>query len=101
MGCGQRDVADGEGGMTELHWLPEVADWRQRLRQISSGSLWDNAVGLANARINFVLTNALDETLRRSLSAPPDGLATKPVRLAVLGSSTLTHLLPAIRVAGL
>ena len=29
------------------------------------------------------------------------GLATKPVRLAVLGSSTLTHLLPAIRVAGL
>ena len=28
-------------------------------------------------------------------------LTTKPVRLAVLGSSTLTHLLPAIRVAGL
>jgi FkbH-like protein len=35
------------------------------------------------------------------MSDPPDGLATKPVRLAVLGSSTLTHLLPAIRVAGL
>jgi FkbH-like protein len=89
--------------MTELHWLPEIPDWRARLRGLTSGpgSVWENAVALAGARINFVLTNALDETLRRSLSGPPDGLATKPVRLAVLGSSTLTHLLPAIRVAGL
>ena len=89
--------------MTELHWLPEIPDWRARLRSLTSGpgSTWENAVALAGARINFVLTNALDETLRRLLSAPPDGLPTKPVRLAVLGSSTLTHLLPAIRIAGL
>ena len=89
--------------MTDLHWLPEMPDWRARLRGLPSGpgSTWDNAVALAGARINFVLTNALDETLRRLLAGPPDGLATKPVRLAVLGSSTLTHLLPAIRVAGL
>jgi FkbH-like protein len=88
--------------MTELHWLPEISDWRTRLRNLTTGpgSVWENAVALAGARINFVLTNALDETLHRSLSGPPDGLATKPVRLAVLGSSTLTHLLPAIRVAG-
>src|SRR6202034_3002120 len=65
------------------------------------GSVWDNAVALAGARINFVLTNALDETVRRHLAGPPAGIATKPVRLAVLGSATLTHLLPAIRVAGL
>jgi HAD superfamily phosphatase (TIGR01681 family) len=89
--------------MTELHWLPEIPDWRARLRGLAGGpgSIWDNAVALANARINFVLTNALDESLRRLLSGPPEGLATKSVRLAVLGSSTLTHLLPAIRVAGL
>jgi len=89
--------------MTELHWLPEMQDWRARLRSLTSGpgSVWENAVALAGARINFVLTNALDERLRRLLSGPPDGLQTKPVRLAVLGSSTLTHLLPAIRVAGL
>ncbi|MSP02594.1 MAG: HAD-IIIC family phosphatase [Acetobacteraceae bacterium] len=89
--------------MTDLHWLPEMPDWRARLRGLADrpGSVWDNAVSLAGARINFVLTNALDETLRRSMSAPPEGVATKPVRLAVLGSSTLTHLLPAIRVAGL
>ena len=89
--------------MTDLHWLPEMPDWRVRLRGLASGpgSVWENAVALAGARINFVLTNALDETLRRSLSGPPEGLATKPVRLAVLGSSTFAHLLPAIRVAGL
>jgi FkbH-like protein len=89
--------------MTELHWLPELSDWRTRLRALASspGSVWQNAVALAGARINFVLTNALDETTRHLLPNPPEDLTTKPVRLAVLGSGTLTHLLPSIRVAGL
>ncbi len=89
--------------VTELHWLPAIPDWRQRLRALPGdpATAWDNAVALANARLNFVLTNALDETIRRVLPAGPETLATKKVRLAVLGSSTLTHLLPAIRVAGL
>jgi FkbH-like protein len=89
--------------MTELHWLPTIPDWRQRLRALGGepSGAWDAAVALANARLNFVLTNALDETVRRLLPAGPEVLATKKVRLAVLGSSTLTHLLPAIRVAGL
>lgn len=89
--------------MTDLYWLPELPDWRSRLRSLTDGqgSVWDNAVVLAGTRINFVLTNALDEALCRLLSGPPKGLPTKPVRLAVLGSSTLTHLLPAVRVAGL
>jgi FkbH-like protein len=89
--------------LTVLHWLPEIPDWRTRLRALGNGpeQVWDAAVALAGGRINFVLTNALDETLHRLVSGPPEGLATKPVRLAVLGTSTLTHLLPAIRVAGL
>jgi len=89
--------------VTELHWLPLIPDWRARLRALGSdpATAWAEAVALANGRLNFVLTNALDETVRRSFSAMPEGLATKPVRLAVLGSATLTHLLPAIRVAGL
>ncbi|WP_428490547.1 HAD-IIIC family phosphatase [Rhodopila sp.] len=89
--------------MTDLHWLPTIADWRQRLRALPAdpATAWENAVVLANARLNFVLTNSLDETIRRVLPAGPEALATKKVRLAVLGSSTLTHLLPAIRVAGL
>lgn len=89
--------------MTELHWLPAVPDWRARLKELPGdpAAAWDKAVGLANAKLNFVLTNALDETVRRIFPQGPETLATKPVRLAVLGSSTLTHLLPAIRVAGL
>jgi FkbH-like protein len=89
--------------MTDLHWLPTIADWRPRLRALGSdlAKAWDESVALANGRINFVLTNALDAAVRRVFPAAPKGLATKPVRLAVLGSSTLTHLLPAIRVAGL
>jgi FkbH-like protein len=89
--------------MTDLHWLPTIPDWRPRLRALSANpaTAWDNAVALANARLNFVLTNALDETIRRILPAGPETLPTKKVRLAVLGSSTLTHLLPGIRAAGL
>ena len=89
--------------MTDLHWLPTIPDWRQRLRALPAdpATAWDNAVALANSRLNFVLTNALDETIRPILPTGPETLATKKVRLAVLGSSTLTHLLPGIRVAGL
>jgi FkbH-like protein len=89
--------------MTDLHWLPTIPGWRQRLRalQADPATAWDNAVVLANARLNFVLTNALDETIRRILPTGPGSLPTKRVRLAVLGSATLTHLLPAIRTAGL
>ena len=89
--------------MTDLHWLPTIPDWRQRLRALPDdpATAWDKAVALANARLNFVLTNALDETIRKVLPAAPGTLVTKKVRLAILGSSTLTHLLPAIRVAGM
>ena len=87
--------------MTELHWLPTIDDWRTRLRAFVGNPSWDEAVALANAKLNFVLTNALDETVRRAFPERPAAATLKPVRLAVLGSATLTHLLPAIRVAGL
>lgn len=89
--------------MTDLHWLPADPDWRQRLKALPAdpATAWDKAIGLANVRLNFVLTNALDETVRRILPDGPATLTTRKVRLAVLGSSTLAHLLPAIRTAGL
>jgi FkbH-like protein len=88
--------------MEQLRWLPTVTDWRASLRALpSGGDIWPRAVALANTRLDFVRTNALDETVRRHVTAPPPGTGTKPVRLAILGSSTLAHLHPAIRVAGL
>lgn len=65
--------------MTDLHWLPAIPDWRGRLKTLPAdpATVWDNAVALANARLNFVLTNALDETVRRLLPAGPETLATK------------------------
>jgi hypothetical protein len=90
--------------MTSLYWLPEIEDWRARLRALaeSGDAVWDEAVALANSRLDFIRTKALDETVREIFGdRPPKGLATKPIRLALLGSSTLSHLHAAIRVAGL
>ena len=90
--------------MTALSWLPDVVDWRPRLRAIISNpaSAWQDAGSLANTRLDFVRTNALDQAVFGALDGMmPGGLATKPVRLAILGSATFAHLQPAIRVAGL
>ena len=89
--------------MTSLYWLPEPADWRDRLRAFGKGgAAWDEAVALANTRLDFIRTNALDQTVAAAFGGTaPKELATKPIRLALLGSSTMAHLHAAIRVAGL
>jgi FkbH-like protein len=90
--------------MTSLIWLPEIKDWRDRVRAIPPApeDAWEAGVALANTRIDFIRTNALDEAVRKVIGpSPPKGLGTKPVRLAILGSCTLAHLHGAIRVAGL
>jgi len=90
--------------MTSLYWLPEISDWRERLRALGKGGAgaWDEAVALANTRLDFIRTNALDQTVAAAFAGiPPKDLATKPIRLALLGSSTMAHLHAAIRVAGL
>ncbi len=88
--------------MPELYWLPRVAGWNDRLRAVAApeAAAGTELVALAGARIDFVQTNRLDKAVRRQGSAVSDG-GTRPVRLAVLGSSTMDHLLPAIRVGGL
>ncbi len=90
--------------MTALSWLPPATDWRAELRTLvnNPATAWSAGTALANTRLDFVRTNGLDQAVTKALGTTiPDGLATKPVRLAVLGSSTLAHLQPAIRVAGL
>ena len=85
-----------------LHWLPEKPDWRDAFKAISVVE-WsiEDAVKLANCRLDFVRTNMLDALVKKRFPAPPRDFAANPVRLAVLGSSTLAHLHSAIRIAGL
>ncbi|TWB28676.1 HAD superfamily phosphatase (TIGR01681 family)/FkbH-like protein [Nitrospirillum viridazoti] len=90
--------------MTNLMWLPKVDGWRDTLKAFakSPDPTWAQAVSLANACLDFSQTNALDEIARRRWGETvPDGITGKPVRIAVLGSSTLAHLQPSIRVGGL
>jgi FkbH-like protein len=83
--------------MQPLRWLPDRPDFRARLRGLT-GDFWAEAITLANSRLDFVRTNALDTVVRARYAASPP---VKPVRLAILGSSTLAHLHASIRVAGL
>jgi FkbH-like protein len=89
--------------MTELIWLPEVAEWRTQLKALPSDAeaAWEAGIGLANARLDFVKTNMLDAAMRRVLAGKVPKAAGKPVRLALLGSCTMAHLHGAIRIAGL
>ena len=85
-----------------LEWLPVEPEWRQKLRAFRTDGTWDHAVSLANRRLDFVATNALDAAVSVRIGfSPPAGLSMRPVRLAILGSSTLAHLHAGIRVGAL
>jgi FkbH-like protein len=89
---------------SDLHWLPERPDWSIALKAIGAADApsWAALRDLANARIDFLQTNSLDRKLQRLFGTePPAGLDTKPIRLAILGSSTIDHLLPGLRVGAL
>jgi FkbH-like protein len=86
----------------ELHWLPRQATWSQGLASLAPGAeAWPALCGLARTRIDAIETRTLDRRRQRLLTEPPNGLVAPPIRLAVLASSTVDHLLPAIRVGGL
>lgn len=88
--------------MTSLYWLPEATDFRTRARALMTAeNPWNEAVALANTRMDFVATNMLDSVLAKALGGKaPQGVGA-PVRLAILSSSTTTHLHASLRVAGL
>jgi FkbH-like protein len=86
-----------------MRWLPIPRDFREDLRTaLDKGRPIDcleNLATLAAYRLGFLETVQLDRALGRlGLKEAPGFL---PIRLAVLASSTVDHLLPAIRVAGL
>ena len=84
--------------MHTLWWLPQVADWREKLKTAHD---WDELVQLANAQLDPVQTLQLDRRLQALGNDIPQGCQQPPIRLAILSSFTVDPLLPGLRVAAL
>ena len=98
-----------------LHWLPRLADADEVLRAVKRipdpRERLQQIVHLARHELDFIQTGTLDRALGRALSEieseseseskskSPPGLVS--FKLAWLCSSTIDHLLPATRIAGL
>jgi FkbH-like protein len=92
--------------MTDLYWLAHDEQWRDNLKSACRAAdpldKWRAFVSLANSRIDFLQTNTLDRAVQRSFPAgPPSGLQTRPIRLALLASTTTEHLIPSLRIGAL
>ncbi len=88
----------------DMLWLsPPPANLSTELRALAAAPTppWSDLVRLANTRLDFVQTNRLDKALARASTEAAAGGAWRSLNLAVLGSSTVDHLLPALRVAAL
>jgi FkbH-like protein len=86
-----------------MDWLPIATDFRRDLREALENAkptdTLEHLAYLAAHRLGFLETVQLDRAFGRlGLKEAPGFLS---VRLAILASSTVDHLLPAIRVAGL
>ncbi len=86
-----------------MSWLPAAPDFRgdlgAALGQAKPVEGLERLAALAGHRLSFLETVQLDRALARLDLKEAAGFA--PVRLAIVSSSTVDHLAPAIRVAGL
>src|SRR2546421_5940650 len=88
---------------TFMDWLPTLSDFRGNLRAAlaisDSGNRLEKLAKIAQHRLGFLETIQLDQAVSRLGALEIPGFSA--VRLAILASSTVDHLVPAIRVAGL
>ena len=82
-----------------MDWLPPARDFRARLTAASAGTEITALADLAKADLSFLEIIQLDAAATRAAGQAAPGFET--TRLGVLAASTVDHLLPAIRVAGL
>ena len=86
-----------------LAWLPLPADFAHDLRTAvqtaAPAERLYRLASLAQHRLGLLETIQLDRAIGRPSADAAPGFA--PIRLALLASSTVDHLVPAIRVAGL
>lgn len=88
----------------ELTWLPELPDWKASLeaaRQQPPELAWNSFERLAKGRMDFVRAGQLDKTIARYKERHGNPAGLPVVRLALLGSGTLSHLSPGIRLGAL
>ena len=88
----------------ELDWLPVIENWDQQLAE-AQVLPWPEAkpffVQLANSKIDFIQTMKLDRAVQRSLEKSGGAAQADALRVALLGSSTVSQLAPGVRVGGL
>ena len=90
---------------SDFDWLPGLAEWQQTFddaKLLALPEAMERYRLLANSRMDFARTVKLDRAVQKHVHgqvAGADGFL--QVRLALLGSATVTHLVPGIRVAGL
>lgn len=83
-----------------MNWLPAPSDFRGDLRRaLEAPDRLPRLAALARHRLGFLETIQVDRALGQVSADQATGFS--PVRLAILASSTVDHLVPAIRVAGL
>src|SRR2546422_9664835 len=86
---------------TLMDWLPTLSDFRGNLRAAlaisDSGNRLEKLANIAQHRLGFLETIQLDQAVSRLGALEIPGFSA--VRLAILASSTVDHLVPAIRVA--
>jgi FkbH-like protein len=88
----------------DLHWLPVPARWSEEVAAARDDhdNAWPRLCQLANHRLDFVRTNQVDRLARQLLpDGPPAGGSVRTLRLAILASCTVVHLLPGLRVAAM
>jgi FkbH-like protein len=90
--------------LLELHWLPKQPDFKAALQAVRSQAdparKLQSIIQLSRFQSDYFQTNQID---RAFLAAKRDAdeIPLQKFRLAILPSSTVDHLLPAIRIAGL
>jgi FkbH-like protein len=83
-----------------LTWLPAEPHLDARLaalKPMTGAAAWREAEALARVQLDFTQTGRLDRFLQRLDPHP----ALAPVRVALLASCTVEHLLPSLRIAAL
>jgi FkbH-like protein len=88
----------------QFHWLPVREDFDAALRELKTlppADIGPRLRELATSRLDLTQTAKLDRAFLAAQKSHTTLPGLEPLRLAILGSATTSHLPPGIRVAGL